>query len=535
MRLKDELYISKPEGELRGLPSLWRFLPMTSEFDGSPEQRFPDLSNKKESYFLCRFIFVRGICLIYLIAFFSLFLQIDGLFGSGGILSISRFMRLEASLSTPVDLPTVFWLGSSDSFLRGACAAGMIFALLAAAGIFAGPSLLICWFLYLSFLKTGADFMSFQWDILLLESGLLGALWAPWVIASAPVFKNIDVPPSRLVLWLLRWLLFRLMLMSGLCKLLSGDPSWWNLTALAYHYETQPLPTPLAWFCHLLPLWFQQLSCLVMFVIEIVVPFFIFGNRLMRRIAFGALTALQVLILLTGNYTFFNWLTILLCFTLIEDTVWQRFFSVRLKTSLEEVSDRKPFVQRFVVLPVVALLVLANFCMLSFQFVGAEVFPVALRPALRSIRQFHLVNGYGLFAVMTQKRIEIVIEGSNDAKEWRAYEFPFKPGDLKRMPPLVAPLQPRLDWQMWFAALGTVDDNPWFISFVQKLLVGDGAVVALLSKNPFPDSPPKYIRAQSYEYHFSDAKELAATGNWWQRKHLGEYLAPVTLDNRLRQ
>lgn len=185
------------------------------------------------------------------------------------------------------------------------------------------------------------------------------------------------------------------------------------------------------------------------------------------------------------------------------------------------------------VLPMVAILGLANLCVLVAHTAGGEALPANFREFAKNVRQLHLVNSYGLFAVMTQKRIEIILEGSNDGKEWLAYEFPFKPGDLHRPPPIVAPLQPRLDWQMWFAALGTVEQNPWFISFVQKILEGDKAVTALLSKNPFPDRPPRFLRAQSYEYHFTDVKELMSKGTWWKRTYVGEYMPVATLDNRL--
>ncbi|MBA3993331.1 MAG: membrane protein [Cyanobacteria bacterium DS2.3.42] len=492
-----------------------------------------------ETYVFCRFVFVRAVALVFLLAFFSLYLQIDGLFAKNGILPIADLMQSVSSAyrepSKFFDFPTLFWISASDSFLKSTCAAGMFFSVMAMTGIICGPSLLICWLLYLSFLTAGADFMSFQWDILLLEAGILAAFWAPWAMASPPLRAKIgdDGPPSRIVLWLLRWLLFRLMFMSGMCKLMSGDDTWWGLTALAYHYETQPLPTPLAWVCNSFPLWFQQLSCLIMFAIEIGSPFLIFGNAFTRRIAFGALAGLQILILLSGNYTFFNLLSIILCFTLIDDSLWQRIFPVSLRTALESAAQSTGSAwqkcQKIMVLPLVSILCFANACMLSLHVAGGESLPLPLREFIGCVHQFRLVNGYGLFAVMTRKRVEIILAGSNDGKEWRPYEFAFKPGDLKRPPPVVAPLQPRLDWQMWFAALGRFEDNAWFASFVQRLLEGDKEVIALLANNPFPDQPPKYLRAQSYEYHFTDAKELFSTGNWWKRTYTGEYMPVATL------
>lgn len=497
-----------------------------------------------ESNIFCRFIVVRGMALIYLIAFFSLFFQIDGLFSSKGILPIADQMKAFADSfagSGPnkfLAFPAVFWVSSSDSFLKICCLSGMLFSGLSFMGIFCGPSLLISWALYLSFLTAGGDFMSYQWDILLLEAGILAALWAPWTVASAPLPKvgGNDGPPSKVLLWLFRWLLFRLMFMSGMCKLMSGDEAWWSLTALSYHYETQPLPTPAAWFFSNLPMWFHKLSCVIMFGIEIVAPFLIFGNSFTRRIACGALASLQILILFTGNYTFFNLLTLLLCLCLIDDSLWARILPKSLQESLVLAADtpkRKwsvsTVLHKAVVVPLVALICFVNVSMLGLRTAGTSLTPAPVLEFLSTLQPLHLVNGYGLFAVMTQKRIEIELEGSNDNLEWKAYEFAFKPGDLKRPPPIVAPLQPRLDWQMWFAALGRFEDNPWFAAFVQKILEGDGEVTALLAKNPFPNKPPLFLRAKSYQYHFSDYNELFSTGSWWRREYSGEHMPLATL------
>ncbi len=493
----------------------------------------------KMPYVLCRFIVVRGVALIFMVAFFSLYMQIDGLFSTHGILPIADLMEsASGAFFGPlkfVDFPTVFWFSASDLFLKASCAAGIVFAAMATFGILCGPSLFLCWLFYLSFLTAGSEFMSFQWDILLLEAGMLAALWAPWAMSSPPLRSRSgdDGPPSRIVLWLLRWLLFRLMFMSGMCKLMSGDDAWWGLTALTYHYETQPLPTPFAWVLNGFPLWFQQVSCLIMFVIEIGSPFLIFGNACARRIAFSALTGLQILILLSGNYTFFNLLSIVLCFTLIDDSLWQRFFPPSLKSALDNAAlvtgNSWQKCQKIMVLPLVSTLCIANACMLTLHVEGGQYLPVSLKNLIKGAHTLHLVNDYGLFAVMTRKRDEIILEGSNDGKEWLAYEFAFKPGDLKRPPPVVAPLQPRLDWQMWFASLGRFDDNAWFSSFVQRILQGDREVTALLATNPFPDKPPKYLRAQSYRYHFTDAKELFSTGNWWKRTYVGAYMPMAAL------
>lgn len=522
--------------------------------DEDPGAQFPPVDKTgeikcRESNILCRFVVVRGMAVIFFIAFLSLLFQVDGLFSSKGILPIAIQMKAAAEgfasqnfLLEYFSFPAIFWLSCSDAFLKISCLAGMLFSFLAVIGIFCGPSLLLCWALYLSFLTAGGDFMSYQWDILLLESGVLAALWAPWTVISSPLRQlgGSDGPPSRVVLWLFRWLLFRLMFMSGICKLMSGDEAWWSLTALSYHYETQPLPTPPAWLFSNLPMWFHKLSCIIMFGIEIVAPFLILATPVTRRIACGALASLQLLILFTGNYTFFNLLTILLCLSLIDDSLWARVMPKDLQEQLNSAAEfpknklsPSALLQKAVVLPLVALICIVNVSMLSLRTTGSALTPAPVLELLSSLQQFHLVNGYGLFAVMTQKRIEIELEGSNDGMEWKTYEFAFKPGALKRPPPIVAPLQPRLDWQMWFAALGRFQDNPWFASFVQRILEGDKEVTALLAKNPFPDKPPLFLRAKSYQYHFSGAKELFSTGNWWRREYVGEYMPPATLKHKL--
>lgn len=334
--------------------------------------------------------------------------------------------------------------------------------------------------------------------------------------------------PSLLGLWLLRWLLFRLMFMSGLCKILSGDTTWLDMTALAYHFETQPLPTPLAWFAHHMPLWWQKLSCIVMFIIELGAPFLIFTPARLRHLCFLLLVSLQILILLTGNYTFFNLLTILLCTSLVEDSFWKRVLTENqtwvgsLIPDLAIISRR-----RFIALPLVALVLFMNFANLSVRQLGFSVGPVRTLMAL--LEPYHLANSYGLFAVMTTSRVEIQLEGSSDGETWITYEFNFKPGSLRRTPPVVAPLQPRLDWQMWFAALGTIEDNTWFTRFAHKLLAGSKDVTGLLAYNPFPNEPPKFLRARKFEYHFSNWNELITGGQWWTRVDGGAYMPVVSL------
>lgn len=474
-----------------------------------------------------RFIFLRGLALIYLIAFASLLLQIQGLAGSHGIAPAASLMEVLKSemagnhigLERFHLVPTLAWWGTSDHALQWQCAGGVALSVLLLFGIAPAPVLFLLWCLYLSLATICSPFMDFQWDILLLETGFLAIFFAPLQWLERPSRQS---RPSTVSLWLLRWLIFRLMFESGCVKLMSGDISWWHLTALRVHFETQPLPTWIGWYAHQLPAGILGACTFLMFVIELVVPVFILAGRRARLAAAGFFTLLQVLILLTGNYCFFNWLTVLLCIPLLDDDLLKR----RPRQIAAALCPRWP---RFIVWPIALVVVIATTIPLLGTLRVTQRWPapaIALYDWLKPLRSF---NAYGLFAVMTQTRPEIIVEGSNDGQVWRAYEFKYKPGDLKKRPRFVAPYQPRLDWQMWFAALGGPQKNPWFLNFEARLLQNSPEVLALLERNPFPNAPPKYIRAQLYEYYFTSIPVRRATGQWWRRDYLGVFLPPVSL------
>jgi hypothetical protein len=328
------------------------------------------------------------------------------------------------------------------------------------------------------------------------------------------------------------------MFSSGVVKWLSGDPAWHNLTALTVHFETQPLPTPLAWHAHHWPLGIQKGLCGAMFFIEIIVPFLIFLPRRPRRIAFWLFVPFMIAIALTGNYTFFNWLTCVLCLLLLDDFALVRFAPASWSERVG--SGPRPAWWRPLPRP---LQWTRNLALATFGFVTIAVTSIEMianfhgrvspdNPLVRLSNwagPFRSFNSYGLFRVMTTSRPEIVVEGSNDARNWLPYEFRYKPGDVNHPPPIVAPHQPRLDWQMWFAALGNYQGNPWFVNFAIRLLQGNTAVLALLKKNPFPDAPPRYIRAVVYEYHFTGFKDRRETGQWWRREYKGLYCPELSL------
>jgi lipase maturation factor 1 len=488
------------------------------------------------NYIRVRFLFLRGLALIYLVAFASLAGQIQGLSGSHGIVpvqSVMESLKAEMKVNNIVGrfhlVPTLAWWNASDPALNWQCEAGIALSLLLLFGIAPAPALFLLWALYLSLSSVCAPFLNFQWDELLLETGFLAIFFAPLQLVERPARQS---PPSALFLWLLRWLLFRLMLESGSVKLLSGDPSWTHLTALRVHYETQPLPTWIGWYAHQLPPGFQSFSVVVMFVIEMVVPVFIFAGRRARLTAAALFVFLQILILLTGNYTFFNYLTILLCVPLLDDEAlpWRRRppTSPELPETPPPRPRQSPRWRRFILLPVAGVTVLATFMMLLATFLVPER-PSPFTAIVAWLEPLRSFNGYGLFRVMTQTRPEIIVEGSNDGQHWQAYDFKYKPGDLKGHPRFVAPYQPRLDWQMWFAALEGPARSPWFISFEARLLQNSPEVLALLAHNPFPKAPPKFIRAELYEYYFTDRATRRATGQWWRREYKGLYLPAMSL------
>lgn len=468
-------------------------------------------------YDLTRQIFLRALAVVYAIAFLSLWVQIDGLIGSHGILPIhSLLQRAHSALGNERYqlLPTLCWLKDSDGFLHLLCASGVVAAALAAAGLAQLPAFVLMYVCYLSLSVAGQDFLEFQWDILLTEAGFLAIFFAPWRL-----WTWATPPPSRTILWLLRWLLFRVIFMSGVVKLSSGDPSWRSFTAMQFHYQTQPLPTWISWYAQQLPVWFQRFSCGGVFFFELVVPPLIFAPRRLRLAAFWLIVAFQLLIAATGNYGFFNLLIIVLCLTLPDDAFWR--WLLRLGSAQGKRLASRLRWPRLVTLPVGAALL----ALTVPEFVGAFrtkfTWPAPLMEFCNWAQPLRIANGYGLFAVMTTRRPELIIQGSDDGIEWKTYGFKWKPCDVQGRPAFVTPHMPRLDWQMWFAALGGPRDSPWLYWFLDSLLKGSPDVLALLADNPFPDHPPRYVRVVLYEYRFTNAAERAASGAWWNRQVIG--------------
>lgn len=474
-------------------------------------------------------LLVRGLGIIYFFAFYALLIQVKGLFGEEGIQPFSQVIhKLQAAEISWYKVPTLFSLGVTDAVLVGACSLGIILSLSIIAGWFPSICLALNGILYLSFVSIGQPFLSFQWDVLLLESGFLGACLYPFFT------RHIDsgsTKPSFLIHLCIRILLFKLMLGSGLVKLMSGDSAWHNLTALKYHFFTQPLPHKLAWFMHQLPDSLLRGGAGIMFVIELVVPFMILGTRRIRKWAFFPLIGLQIMILMTGNYGFFNFLTMVLCLTLLEDHSL-RFIRNPLISSVTSGNSLLSKVR-------VALVVGVSICVVSSGFVlewSRFVSPISPSnlwvKMAKMLRPFCVVNTYGLFAVMTKQRHDIAIEGSMDGQYWEPYVFKYKPEDLGQAPRWIQPYQPRLDWQMWFAALGSYKQNQWYLSLLEGLLYGKKPIQNLFEKVPFQGTPPIYIRSTVYDYTFTTPQEHYSTAQWWKKKALGLYAPTVKISNK---
>jgi hypothetical protein len=464
--------------------------------------------------------------------------QVDGLVGSNGVSPLNQFLpavyeRFGSSAYSL--LPTLCWFTASNGFLNFLCGGGVVLSLLLILGIAPALSLVVLFVFYLSLTIAGQTFLSFQWDILLLETGFLSIFLAPWRLWPT---RKRQQPVSRAALFLLKFLLFKLMLMSGVVKLTSGDDCWWNLTALDYHYWSQPLPTVFAWWADKSPEWFKHFSVAFCLVVEIIVPLLIWAPRRPRLIAAGLMIFLQLVIALTGNYCFFNLLTIALCLLLIDDSVAASLCRGAVRRCVANTAtQRRGYSNAFskgAAIVVIIFTLPINAWLIFTGFKPGADWPRPLVAIYGRLQPFRIVNGYGLFRVMTKDRDEIVIEGSADGIDWLPYEFKWKPGDVMRVPGWCAPHQPRLDWQMWFAALGSYRENPWFVRLIVRLLEGSQDVSRLLAKNPFPHDPPRYIRAMFYRYRFTTLRERRETGAWWKREQLQEYLPTVSQD-QLRQ
>jgi hypothetical protein len=458
---------------------------------------------------LARMLFQRSLAAVYLVAFVVAANQYTALLGDRGLTPASRFLARVPFRRAP----SLFQLHHSDRFFLAVAWCGAALSLTTVAGLTDAVPLalamlvwVLLWLLYLSIVNIGQTWYAFGWESLILEAGFL-----------AVFLGNAHVGPPVLTMYLLRWLLFRLEFGAGLIKM-RGDRCWRDLTCLYYHHETQPMPGPLSWFFHHLPRPLHRVEVLANHLTQLVLPFLLFAPQPVAGTAAAVMIATQLWLVASGNFSWLNWLAIVLGFSVLPDS----WLVPLLPGSGRYGAATSP----------IALVVAV--CAATAVVLSLSWWPTANMLSRRqrmntSFNRWHLVNSYGAFGTVTKTRYEVVVEGSGDDGEWREYEFKGKPGDPSRLPRQFAPYHLRLDWLMWFAALSPGYAEPWFRVLLQRLLEGDRAVSALLRRNPFADGPPRLVRARLYRYRFTTWRELRETGQWWSRSLVGEFERPVSL------
>jgi hypothetical protein len=462
---------------------------------------------------LTRLLFQRGLALVYLIAFAGALNQFPALLGERGLLPAPEFIRRAPFQACP----SLFYLAPADAAFKGAAILGIVLSLLALLGLSESRGAALSfgvwaglWVLYLSFVNVGQIFYGFGWESILLEAGFYAAFLGP-ASAAAP----------KTVIWLLRWLLFRVMFGAGLIKL-RGDPCWKELTCLDWHFQTQPMPNPLSWYFHHSPAWVRRAGVAFNHLAELAAPLFYFAPARLCAAA-GAVTILfQGFIMLSGNLSWLNLLTIVLAIPCFDDR------ALSLLPLRATAAAAAPAALTYAVRALAGLVAILSVNPIRNLLSPGQVMNTSYNP-------LHLVGTYGAFGSVTKERFEIVLEGTADkvltpATVWREYELKGKPGDPGRRPAQIAPYHLRLDWLMWFAAFSPTYDpyrHYWFERLIERLLDGDAATLSLLGQNPFPDAPPAFVRARLYEYRFTTPAERKATGDWWRRELSGEYFPPA--------
>jgi hypothetical protein len=469
---------------------------------------------RADDYWLARLLFQRSLAAIYLVAFLVALNQFRPLLGSNGILPIPRYLQRVSFHRAP----SLFHWRYSDRIFATASWIGIGLAAATLAGLTEQaplPVTMLAWFvlwvLYLSIVNVGQRWYSFGWESLLLEAGFL-----------AVFLGNVRTSPPVLMLLSLRWLLFRLEFGAGLIKM-RGDRCWRDLTCLYYHHETQPMPGPLSWYFHRLPRPLHKLEVLASHGTQLVVPFGLLAPQPVAGVAAAIVIVTQLWLVISGNFSWLNWLAIVLAFSALPNGVLEHV----LPNSVPHGAGATPLAFVVLVVAVAALVVVLSYWPVR-NMLGRRQLMNA------SFNRWHLVNTYGAFGSITRQRREVVVEGTLDDKpspaaDWREYEFKGKPGDVRRLPRQFAPYHLRLDWLMWFAGISRGYADTWFDGFVSKLLQNDAATLKLLRNNPFPDAPPTFVRARLYHYRFTTWRERRATGAWWQRTLVGEFAPPTRL------
>ena len=504
-----------------------------------------------------RWIFLRALGLIYFSAFYSLVFQIKGLIGPDGILPAKVYLDAVANAAGPKRfwiIPSLLWLSNGSHMLMAVCIVGLIASVLLVFNFWPRGMLVVCFVCFLSFVSAAQDFSGYQSDGMLLEAGFISLFFAPSGFRPG---WGAHSPPSRASLFLLQWEWFRIYFESGLVKLLSGDPEWRHLTAMDDYYQNCPLPTWIGWYLGHLPHWFHWLTALGTLVMELGLVFMLFLPRRVRIVLFFITTVWQIGVIASANYTFLNYLVLALGFLLLDDKFLSRFLpeprgddSRRALPLLSRMWARvskpvrlpppggaehpSPFHLFKIAISTVVLAVIFYATTAQLIWIVWRDAPLPATP-VSALDPFRIANSYGLFAVMTRGRYEIEFQGSNDGQNWTPYLFRYKPQALNEAPGIYAPYQPRFDWNLWFASLGSWRQNMFVASTEERLLNNAPDVLYLFRGNPFPNAPPKQVRAVLWQYWFTTLAEKRATGNWWRRQYLGLY-APTLMqgpDGRL--
>ncbi len=488
--------------------------------------------DQRPTYWLTRYLILRLLGAIYAVAFLVAINQIIPLIGSNGLLPVGMYIdRVSNSLGSGtagfLRLPSLFWFSHSDNFLLGCAWVGFLLSCFVLAGYANAILLAVLWFLYMSFVHLGQDWYGYGWEIQLLETGFLSIFLCP-LLDMRPFPKR---PPPMPIIVLFRCLTFRIMMGAGMIKI-RGDDVWRNGTALYYHFETQPIPGPLSRWFHFLPRLFLKIGVWYNFLAELIAPWFIFWPRMARLFAGSVIVILQIILILSGNLSILNWLTIVPALACFDDAFWSKLFPKsfvsRAETARNQEESSPPMI-------VTIWIVTALIAVLSIQPIFNILSPRQIMNT--SFNPLDLVNTYGAFGSVGQDRMNVVFEGTMDEvpdenANWKSYEYKGLPVDLNKRPPQVAPYQLRLDWQMWFAAMSSPEEYPWTYHLVWKLLHNDPGTLSLFANNPFPDKPPRFVRAVLYHYSF--ARPGDRNGRWWNRERLGDVWLPAFSSNDQR-
>ena len=476
-----------------------------------------------------RWLFLRGLGLIFFSAFYSLYFQIDGLIGPNGILPAADYLPLVHSAYPLLRfwyVPSLLWLSAGTAALTALVWVGMIGSIALVLNLWPRAAIAVSFVAFLSFVGAAQDFSSYQSDGMLLEAAFLSLFFVPSGLRPR---LGLHDPPTRASLFLLQWEWFRIYFESGVVKLASGEPQWRDLTAMDKYYENGPLPTWLGWYVQQWPHSFHEATALLTLLVELLVVLLLFFPKRSRLVCFLIVTPLQIGIILTANYAFLNYLVLLLGVLLLDDDLIPR----RARGAIENAARRsgsdstgrgRGSMPRPRILQVVILTWIFVATVVAFIAPGTGLLnlPAAV------LEPFRIANRFGLFAVMTRARYEIEFQGSAVGESWKAYSFRYKPQDLREAPGIYAPYQPRFDWNLWFASLGTIDQNRWVMNTEVRLLENQPAVLHLFRRNPFASKAPRAVRAVLWQYRFTTTEEKRRSGNWWEREWRGVY-APTAV------